>query len=91
MKRVTLTDSEFQELRDLQLRYRMDWPATFRVSPSGDEIWPWITTGLTPRAIREDVRGVSSVLDGVAEIFLGIRTSGADAFSSMNAAHFINP
>jgi hypothetical protein len=86
-----LTETEFQELHDLQIRYRMDWPAVFSVTPRGDEIWPWVVNGLTPPSVREDVKGVSSVLDGVAECFLGIRDEQGGRFFVDDRGAFYKP
>jgi hypothetical protein len=60
-----ITRNQFQEFRDLQIKYRWDWPATFSTNPNGD-VWPWIKKGYTPVQLREKVNGLSTLLDKVA-------------------------
>lgn len=87
MRRVTLTESELQQLRDIQIRYRLDWPAAFSIN-SKCEIWPYVTNGLTPHEIREDVRGVSPVLRHVGDFFLGVRENGGRFFVDDRGAFY---
>lgn len=87
MRRVTVTENEFQQLRDLQIRFRLDWPAVFSIN-SNNVIWPYVTNGLTPQEVREDVKGLSSLLDAVGDFFLGLRENGGRLFVDQRGAFY---
>ncbi len=87
MRRVTLTGTELQLLHDLQIKYRLDWPATFSIN-SNSVIWPYVTNGLTPHEIRENVRGVSPALDQIGDFFLGVRENGGRFFVDERGAFY---
>jgi hypothetical protein len=65
METVRLTRVEFEEFRVLQRKHRWDWPAVFSANRQG-EIWAYITKGYTPYEERQNLRGISNVLDIVA-------------------------
>jgi hypothetical protein len=57
--------SDFEELRELQRKHRWDWPATFSSNRKG-EIWSYVTRGWTTYENRDELQGVSWVLDRIA-------------------------
>ena len=65
METVRITRAEFEEFRSLQRRCRWDWPATFSTNRR-NEIWAYITRGYTPFEQRQNLRGLSPILDIVA-------------------------
>jgi hypothetical protein len=79
MKVVILTRKEFDGLKALQVRMRWDWPAVFSTNCRGD-IWPFARYGYTPDADRLEVRGLSRVIDEVADIFVKVRSDGGRFF-----------
>ena len=68
MKSLEITRAEFDKFKELQIRKRWDWPATFSTNARG-AIWPYVTNGRTPLQDRIDVRGLSTLLDQVADIY----------------------
>jgi hypothetical protein len=74
-----ITQEEFNEFRRLQRVHRWDWPAVFSTNCHG-KIWPFVTRGWTPFADRDDVRGVSSIVDAVANAYLSVRSEGGRFF-----------
>jgi hypothetical protein len=87
MKELRLTDTEFERLRELQLRLRWDWPAAFSANWKG-EIWPFVFCGYTRRQSRQDIRGLSEVVDRLADHFLGIRNEGGRFFIDERGAFY---
>lgn len=86
MKTIKLTYEEFQNFRDIQIRLRWDWPATF--STNGREIWPFVTYGYTDLEDREDVKGQIPVLDEIAEECMAIKPLGGRFFINDEGAFF---
>ncbi len=84
---ITLSRGEFDELRQLQIKRRWDWPAVFSCNRHG-EIWPWVTYGRTPEEVREDVRGLSKIVDRVAKRFRGTRWLGGRFFINEEGAFY---
>lgn len=76
---LTITRAEFDYLKALQIRKRWDWTAVFSVNNRRD-IWPFVTHGWTPEQEREQVRGLSRVVDEVAERYLSERVDGGRFF-----------
>jgi hypothetical protein len=62
---VRITRAEFEEFRTLQRKHRWDWPAVFSANRR-NEIWAFVTRGYTPFENRQNLRGISRVLDIVA-------------------------
>jgi hypothetical protein len=79
METLTFTRDEFERLKALQIQRRWDWPATFSTNCHG-EIWPFSSYGYTQSEDREQIRGLSSVIDQAADIYLGIRSEGGRFF-----------
>ena len=76
---LTFNRKEYDWLRSLQRRKRWDWPAVFSTNPKGN-IWPYVRHGWTPDHEREEVRGLSTVIDKVADIYLKVRSDGGRLF-----------
>lgn len=51
MRYITLAYNEFEQFRDVQVKSRWDWPATFSCNPSG-QVWPPPGYGFTDEADR---------------------------------------
>jgi hypothetical protein len=45
---LDITETDFADLKALQIRHRWDWPAVFSTNPQGD-IWPFVTRGVYGR------------------------------------------
>ena len=69
---LPVTDDEFAQLKQLQIRFRWDWPAVFSTNLHRD-LWPWVTYGYTDWADRQQLRGLSTILDVVADVCLAER------------------
>jgi len=82
---LTFTRKEYDWLRSLQRKKRWDWPAIFSTNARGD-IWPYVRHGWTPEHEREEVRGLSTVIDQVADIYLTVRSDGGRFFIDDNWA-----
>jgi len=76
---LALTRAEFEQLKVLVRKKRWDWPAVFSVNHHR-EIWPFVTYKWTPEEEREPVRGLSRVIDEVADRYLKLRTDGGRFF-----------
>jgi hypothetical protein len=73
MEIVRITRSDFERFRELQRRRRWDWPAVFSSNEKG-EIWAYRRPGWTPFEEREELRGVSAVLDRIAVKYHYVRS-----------------
>ena len=89
MECIRLTRADFELLKNLQIRRRWDWPATFSTNPQG-QIWPFVTYGLTPEELRDGIRGLSSVIDEVADALVSHRTLGGRFFIDESGAFHKN-
>ncbi len=87
METLQITRYEFEEFRRLQEKHRWDWPAVFSANAQG-EIWPFVSFGHTPGQSRDDVRGLSLVVDRVAEEYLKTRDLGGRFFINAEGAFF---
>jgi hypothetical protein len=84
---LKVTRKEFEHLRGLQVKKRWDWPATFSTNAKG-EIWPYVSRGWTRPEDREEVSGLSSVIDEVARFYLKVRSDGGRFFiDDLGASH----
>src|SRR5690242_6064342 len=79
MDRIEIKRDDLEEFKRLQVRRRWDWPAVFSTNCHG-EIWPFVQYGYTPGQNREDVRGLSRLLDSVADEYLRLREGGGRFF-----------
>src|SRR5437764_2713282 len=85
-----LSAEEYEQLRDLQVKYRWDWPAVFSGNAAGS-IWPFRCLGRTPFDQRIDVRGMSSAIDFVADRNLVEREGGGRFFINDMGAFYKDP
>jgi hypothetical protein len=90
MECIRLTRTDFELLKVLQARLRWDWPATFSTNPQG-EIWPFVTWGLTPEELRNGIRGLSKVVDEVADAYICRRHRGGRFFIDESGAYAVLP
>ena len=86
---VSLSREEWDEFRDVQIRPRADWPATFSCNHHR-EVWPYITFGYTAPSERLDLRGQIPRLDEIVDWVLEIRPGGGRFFISDEGV-FIRP
>ena len=84
---VRLTRAEFSKLRQLQVKFRWDWPATFSANQHG-HIWPYITPGYTPESDRLQLRGASELLDLLADEYVDLRPEGGRFFIDDLGAYY---
>jgi hypothetical protein len=75
LKQIRINKAEFDKFRELQKKKRGDCHAAFSTNLS--EIpWPFVTFGLTPERLRDELRKVSPLLDQIVGIFIEIRPTG---------------
>jgi hypothetical protein len=72
MEIVMITADELAELERLQVKSRRDWPLVFSANCRGD-VWPYFTRGRSPEEQREEVRGVTRILDRIVKKYRRIR------------------
>jgi hypothetical protein len=88
MKNLTITEEELEELKRIQIEHHWKWPAAFCTNRSGD-IWPCETRGYTPPEQKEQIRGISKLIDAIATEYLNVRTSGGHfSISDTGASYF---
>ena len=76
MRYITLTFPEFEEFRDVQVKTRWDWPATFSCNPSG-QVWPTPGYGYTPEEGRTYLsRRDYPTLHKIVDAYLSVRFEG---------------
>jgi hypothetical protein len=85
VKTLEITPEQFKKFKELQVKKRWDWPATFSTNAQGS-IWPYVTNGRTPEENRTDVRGDSPLLDQVADIYTALREEGGRFFIGWDGA-----
>ena len=86
MERIRLTPEEFIEFRDVQIRPRADWPATFSRNYMGD-VWPWSPYSPTREQDRRYLQGQIPLLDEVVAIVLRKRSEGGRFFLDEDGVH----
>lgn len=84
---VPITREEFNKLRQLQIKFRLDWPATFSANEHG-HIWPYITPGYTTEDNRLHVRGALDFLDYLADEYVSVRPEGGRFFIDETGAYY---
>jgi hypothetical protein len=84
---VPITQEEFTKLRQLQIKFRWDWPATFSANEHG-HIWPYVTPGYTVEDNRLHVRGALDLLDYLADEYISIRPEGGRFFVDETGAYY---
>ena len=80
---------EFQAIKELQVKYRADWPAIFGANRSG-KIWMFRNWGNTPKNRRIYVQGKNKTIDAIAAEYLRIRPDLGRFFVS-NEGAFCTP
>ena len=66
MRTWRMTTANFEYFRDVQVKPKWGWPATFSCNGKR-EVWPGTTFGHTPKGEREHLEGVLAVLDEIVE------------------------
>ncbi len=84
---VPLTQEEYNQLRQMQVHFRWDWPATFSANEHGN-VWPFKTFGYTHELERIQLRGASGLLDYLADEYLDIRPGGGRFFIGDEGAYY---
>ncbi len=87
METLAITRDEFEELKRLQIRHRWRWPAIFSTN-FHREIWPYAGPGYTKVKERLQVRGVSKIIDAVADQYLRTRKEGGRFFIDEKGAFY---
>jgi hypothetical protein len=76
---ITITRSEFKQFVELQVKKRKGWRAVFSTNLS-EELWPFVTLGLTPEELRNELRRRMPLLDRIVGIYIEHRQSGGRFF-----------
>src|ERR1700733_2146073 len=85
---IIVTRGQLEEIKQLQLRRRSDWPATFSVNCHG-RIWPFANWGHTPDCNRDPIEGISRAVDAIADRFLELRSEGGRFFVDATGAYYV--
>ena len=76
MQYITMTFKEFKQFRDVQVKSRWDWPATFSCNEFG-EVWPTPGYGYTPKENRIYLsRRKYPTLHRIVDAYLSVRSEG---------------
>ncbi|MYD88504.1 MAG: hypothetical protein F4018_03475 [Acidobacteria bacterium] len=70
-----MTLANFQFFRDVQIKPKWGWPATFSCNGQ-HEVWPGTRYGLTPEGEREHLEGVLALLDEIVDDVLHVEPRG---------------
>jgi len=87
MKQIRITPQELAQLKALQIKHRLDWPAVFSANECG-QIWPFVTRGFTRHQSREELRGISRILDNVADKYETARAGMGRFFIDETGAYY---
>jgi len=87
MKMLTITKKELEEVKQIQIERHWKWPAALSTNRVGD-IWSYETQGHTPPELREQVRGISKLIDAIASEYLNVRSSGGRFFITDTGAFY---
>ncbi len=79
MRVIFVSRAEFEDFRDVQIRPRADWPATFSCNQYG-QVWPFGSYGHTPEGERLYLQRQISKLDEIVAIVLAERPEGGRFF-----------
>jgi hypothetical protein len=66
---ISINRMDFEIFREVQVRHRKDWPASFSTNLWQD-VWPFVTRGSTPDDDRQHVRGMIPKLDEICHHYL---------------------
>ena len=86
IKRLTLSKSEFQELREMQVKYRMGWPGVFSSDQNGN-VFPCPTLGWSRKKQRSYIRDCRT-LDAIVIEYLKVRVEGGRFFVNQKGAYY---
>ena len=75
MEIIFIDWEDFEEFRDVQIRPRADWPATFSCN-GWNEVWPFNSYGATSEGARVYLQNQIPQLDRIVEIVIDFRPSG---------------
>lgn len=89
MSVIHTTNREFDQLVQLQIRPRHDWPAVFSCNPVAFS-WPFVTFGSTRLTHRPNLFNKSRLLDEIVDAVLHARKEGGRLFVD-HAGVFIKP
>jgi hypothetical protein len=89
MKTIRINKTEFDKFRELQKKKRGDCHAAFSSNLS-ENPWPFVTFGLTPEQLREEVLERSPKLIQIVGIFVELResTSGGRFFIDFDGVYW---
>ena len=89
MRTIRISHEEFEDFRDVQIKSRTDWPATFSCNQWG-EVWPFNTLGYTHQSERLMLEGKIPLLDEIVKIILSERPNGG-RFFLRNSGVYVRP
>ena len=75
MRTRTIGLAELKYFRDVQVRPRWGWPATFSCN-GRREVWPGTRYGHTPEHERQHLEGVLALLDEIVDDVLHVEPRG---------------
>lgn len=84
---MRLTREQFAELRAMQVKYRMDWPAVFSTGGK-NQVWPCPGRGWSRHQQRTYLKGHSQTLDAIVGAYLKVRSEGGRFFLDERGAFF---
>ena len=79
MRTTTISVEDFELFRDIQIRSRWGWPASFSCNMHR-EVWPFAGFGPTPQGKRQYPIGSIPLLDRIVEVVLSRRSDGGRFF-----------
>jgi hypothetical protein len=77
---LTFTRKEWEWLKALQVKKRWDWPAVFSTNEKREIFAYPARRGWTKEHEREQVRGLSTMLDAIGDTYLKQRSEGGRFF-----------
>ena len=75
MSTFRMSQSEFEDFRDVQIKPRADWPATFSCNQHG-QVWPFVVYGYTQEDERLYMENQFTLLDDIVKDVLDVRPEG---------------
>lgn len=84
---VDTTENDYLALVLLAGSHRRDWPVVVSANCL-DHVWSFVTWGWTPFSLRNDLRGVSPILDALAEVYGKARSERGRVFINREGAFY---
>src|ERR1700735_1169641 len=84
---IGITVNEFEELRDLTIRYRNDAKAIFSTNPEG-KVWPTPRYGNTPPGGRKYIEDMPHILEQLRRSLTNRRMEGGRLFVDDDGAYW---